>query len=425
MVKAHVVAAFALASTGCDLVTNSFETNPFSGDPFPIIAETDSGALVVGMQEAGSTGFRNAVLDVLAPITLIDRGPDRQPQFNERTYTVFGARAPGLPLDQPRARFTGRVATLHPCALEHPVCEVGTPTEPRNFDAVIGMDAFASDALRLRVATRELFVFPDIAGDDVRRSQACDAVFPTPFRGGGTLILGGAEVSFPNRRIAIDACLAPHPDPRVQIPQRDRGLDALLVLSTALSTSLLNETTYARYREVFPTEPELTALPEHTVFLPSGPVSGHLTSLPSIAFVGNLSSAPRAPCRQVYASHLLESGTCKPGVDCPCEDGEKFCAAPAIVELAPPERLPVLIVADSNPTLQALRTELRPDRPEVDGILGTSALAAIELDIDYANDRLLARCLDTQTCGTRVTLADDRAREYLITCIGDDRGPFP
>jgi hypothetical protein len=285
------------------------------------------------------------------------------------------------------------------------------------------MDAFASDALRVRLETNELFILPDIAGDDTRRSAACDAVLPQPFRGGGTLILGGAEVRFPNRRIAIDACLAPNPDP--SLPQRDRGVDALLVLSTALSTSLLNESAYARYREVFPAEPALEALAEDTVFLPSGPVTGRLTFLPSIALVGNLSSSPRAPCRQVYASHLLEGGSCRPGFDCPCEDGEKFCDAPAIVELAPPGRLPVLIVPDSNRTLQALRTELRPDRPEVDGILGTSALAAIELDIDYAHNRLLARCADRTTCGARVILADAEARNYLISCLGDERGPFP
>jgi hypothetical protein len=362
---------------------------------------------------------------MLTPITLIDRGASRQPEFNTRTFTLYGATAPGEALDHPRAQFSElKVATLHPCSLMTATCEVGTPDAPRPFDAVIGLDAFASDALRLRLATNEMFIFPDIAGDDVRRSEACDAVLPQPFRGGGTLILGGAEVSFSNRRIAIDTCLAPDPNPL--LPQRDRGVDALLVLSTAIGTSLLNEAAYTRYLELHPTELPIEMLPEATVLLPSGPISGRLTSLPSLALVGNLSSNPRAPCRQVYASHALEEADCTPSGDCPCEDGNVFCAAPAIIELAPTGRIPFLIVSNSDPTLQALRTELRPDRPEVDGILGTAALAALELDIDYAHDRLLGRCVDLTTCGARAQLGSNReTRDYVTACLGEARGPFP
>lgn len=411
---------------GCDYFT-FFDTNPFSGDPFPILVETDSGAVVVGIRESSSRPMREAVLDVLSPITIVDLGADVEPEFNDRTFTLYGARAPGEPLDQPRARLDARVATLHPCLRDTPICEVGTPAAPRSFDAIIGLDAFSSDSLRLRLDTHEMFIFPDIAGDSTRRAEACDVVMPAPFRGGGTLILGGAEVSFPNRRIAIDTCLAPNPDPREQMPQRDRGVDALLVVSTAIGTSMINEATYTRYREVFATEPALDALPEETILLPSGPVTGRMTTIPAIALVGNLSSVPRAPCRGVYASHLFERGSCLPGVDCPCPDGKLFCSAPSVIELAPPARIPVLVVPNDNPTLQALRTELRPDRPEVDGLLGTSALAGLELDIDIPHDRLLGRCVDTANCGARVQLAEDepKARDYLRTCLGDERGPFP
>lgn len=426
MVKLPAVLALVACAAGCDYITSGFETNGFSGDPYPIVVDTDSGAIIVGLTASGNTTMRTAVLDVLSPITLIDRGPDVEPQFTTRTLTLYGASAPGAPLDVPRARIESkRTALLHPCSLDLDTCEIGSPEVPRPFDALVGLDSFGGDALRLRLATQEMFIFPDIAGDNTDRSRACDAVLPQPFRGGGTLIVGGAEVAFTNWRIAIDTCLAPNPDPA--IPQRDRGIDALLVLSTAIGTSLLNESTYARYREVYPLEPELEALPEGSVLLPDGPVTGRLTSLPSIALVGNLSSEARAPCRQVYASHVLEGGSCNPdpGFDCPCSDGNLFCAAPAIIELAPPARIPVLIVSNLDPTLQALRTELRPDRPEVDGLLGTAALSALELDIDYPHDRVLGRCVDTTACGARVTLADDEARPYLISCLGTERGPFP
>jgi len=422
-----LVGALGLGSaTGCDYLTSSFETNSFSGDPYPIEVETSSGALVVGLAEDGRSGVRNTVLDVLSPITVVDRGADKQLSVDSITLTLYGITATGE-FGEPRARFEDKsVVTLHPCDLTTAVCEVGSDTMPRSFDAVLGMDAFSGDALRIRRATNELFVFPDIAGDDLHRSRACDAVFPSTFRGGGTLMLGGTEVQFPNRRIAIDTCLAPNPTGETQ---RDRGLDALLVLSTALGPTLLNEAIYARYQQLDPAAPALESLPEQIVNLPSGPVAGRVTSLPAIALVGNLPSNPRAPCRQVYAHHLLATQNCGPGIDCPCADGQTFCSVPAVVELAPTGRLTVLIVPNDNPTLQALRTELRPDRPEVDGILGSEALDALELDIDYPNGRLLARCVDRQTCGARITIADRdspaQERKNIAGCLRDEPGPFP
>jgi hypothetical protein len=424
LAPATVVAALALTLTvpACDLLTGTRQTPTFSGDEFPINVDATSGAVIVGLTESGRTGRRTAVIDMLSPFTVIDRGPGASPALSTASLTLYGAVERGEPLVLPRARFADTsVVTLHPCHNSTAVCEVGSPGAPRAFDALVGVNAFASDALRLRMASEEIFILPDIAGDDLHRSRACDAVLPSPFRGGGTLILGGAELRFTNFRIAIDTCIAPNPS--ALVPQRERGLDALLVLSTAIGPSLLSESTYARYRQLDPTVAELDVLPQHTVLLPSGPVSGRLTELPSIALVGNLGSNPRAPCRQVYAHHLLTRRDCARGDDCPCGT-DRFCPVPAIVELAPPLRIPVLIVPDANPTLLALRTELRPDRPEVNGILGTDALHALELDIDYPHDRLLARCIDRASCSARVTLAEPASRRWILGCLGDTPGPL-
>jgi hypothetical protein len=407
---------------GCgvvDFATSSFETNDFSGDEFPTYVDRTSGGVIVGLQEGKQ--HRTAVLDVLSPMTLIDRGPDARVSIDDSDLVVQGARAgPTGELDLPRAAFASKqVVTLHPC--KTPVCEIGTPTAPREFDAIVGLDAFSSDALRLRLGDDQVFILPDIAGSELHRSRACDAVLPSPFRGGGTLVLGGTELGFSNWRIAIDTCIAFNPD---QFATQDkRGSDALLVVSTALGISILSESAYARYRELDVTIPDVTALPQSQVNLPSGAINGHLTTLPSLALVGNSSGFPRAPCRQMWTSHLLASRNCRAGDDCPCSDGDKFCPAPAIVEVSEPVR--VLVVADSNPTLQALRTELRPDRPEVDGILGADALRALELDIDYAHDRLVARCTDRSVCAARPVLADSEARTYVNGCLGAQAGSIP
>ena len=51
MVKRALVCAIALA--GCDKLTSSFETNDFSGDPFPILIDDSSGAILIGVRESG------------------------------------------------------------------------------------------------------------------------------------------------------------------------------------------------------------------------------------------------------------------------------------------------------------------------------------------------------------------------------------
>ncbi len=63
--------------------------------------------------------------------------------------------------------------------------------------------------------------------------------------------------------------------------------------------------------------------------------------------------------------------------------------------------------------MQTVRAELRPDQPEVDGILGTSALAALEMDVDYPHDRVLARCT-TADCTMRTALPEDTETDRAI-----------
>jgi hypothetical protein len=417
-----VVKAVALlaALSGCSYLTSSFETNGFSGDPFPVQVETSSGAIVVGLQQPGHS-TRTAVLDVMSPITVFDPGAGINATISAPVLTLMGLDAANGQLDKPRGEFTSeQVVNLHPCTDD--TCSVGSETTPRPFDAIMGMDSFASDALRLDTGAGELFVLPDVAGDDSNRGLACDGVLATPFRGGGTLLVGGTEVSFANFRVAIDTCLAFDPDPK--LTQDERGANVLLVLSTAIGMSILDETAYARYRAVVASAPDVSALADGSVRLPSGIVRGKLAQVSSLALVGNSSSAPRAPCRQVYAHHLLTLGDCAPGDDCPCTAGNTFCPVPAVIELTPPAPIDVLIVPDDDSTLQALRAELRPDRPEVDGILGTQALALLELDLDYQHDRALGRCTGPFQCAVRPELSSQARRDTINNCLALPPGPI-
>lgn len=77
-------------------------------------------------------------------------------------------------------------------------------------------------------------------------------------------------------------------------------------------------------------------------------------------------------------------------------------------------------MGDDDPTLQALRAELRPDQAEVDGILGTLAMRTAEFDIDYPHDRALARCTSaapTSGCKLRPGLTYEADREQIQACF--------
>jgi hypothetical protein len=410
--------AAAGAAAACSLVTDSFRSNDFSGDSFPIRVELTSGAVVVGVRDgAPGVSDRAALLDVLSPLTVIDPGLGARDAITSGGLTILGADDSGA-LTVPRAQLrTTQIARIHPCAAEE--CAVGPPPG-RPFQAIIGADALAGDALRLRLdpAAPRAFLIADVGGTDRDRTFVCDAVFPAPYRGGGTLVVAGTEVNFGGRRVTVGACLGG--DPRAA-PQGRRGADALLVVSTGVGATVLGEAAYLRYRQVRPTAPPLEALPAEELLLPSGPVIGRRATVDRVWLAAASSSAQRAPCRQIFAHELLTARDCEPlETDCPCADPDRFCPVPAVVDLRPPAGLAVLVVPDSSATLQALRAELRPDQPEVDGILGTGALALIELDIDYPRNRALVRCLPGAPCLARPAIDEANDRTQVRNCV---RGP--
>jgi hypothetical protein len=439
-----VLLAGALA--GCSLITDSFLTNDFSGDPFPTQVDTRGGAVMVGMQPLDGSPPHPAVLDLLSPFTLLDPHTGDDPTLTMVDLMLLGENVDGM-ATLPRARFPqAQLISLHPCVpladctvaipnQQVPTCAVGTPGNLRPFDGVIGADVLAGDAIRLRLADSEIFVLPDIGGSDRGRTLSCEAVFDSPYRGGGTLVISGTEMTFGNRRITLSACLGQAPDPGpMALNPTQHGADALFVVSTSIGISILGESAYERYRTAAPeaNAPELAQLPADAVCLPSGPVTGRLAAIDRMALVGASISNGLSPCRHIYAHHVLADGpvpqhpdedcATATGMNCPCKDGSSFCAVPAVVELTPktpdgrPSSIPVLVVDDTDPTLQALRTELGPDQPEVDGLLGADALRSAEVDVDYPHDRLIARCSGPD-CLVRpqFTMESDRCR--INQCI--------
>lgn len=194
-----------------------------------------------------------------------------------RTFHFGQNRSTGA-LDVPRAQLGGSIVDINVCADDN--CRVGTGAGPVAIAAILGSDNLIGDALRLRFDTSQIFILPNIGPrDNGDRTKLCNAVFASPFRGGGTLLLGSTEIPFSGRRIALTACAAA--DPRAEIPQGQRGTDLLLIASTAVGPTIIGEA-YRRYQLAHATAPLLETLPVNSAWLPSGLIEGRLGSLPNL-----------------------------------------------------------------------------------------------------------------------------------------------
>jgi hypothetical protein len=72
-------------------------------------------------------------------------------------------------------------------------------------------------------------------------------------------------------------------------------------------------------------------------------------------------------------------------------------------------QIPVAIIADDSPYLQGYRFDLRPEEPEIDGVIGAAALGRSRVEIDYISsparaafscesDALRAECFAAARC---------------------------
>lgn len=423
--RAHPAALVAaLAVAGCT------EAAP-PGDPFPIHATRAGGAFLTSFAadvDPDGAAARPAVIDVLSPFTVIDV-EDAPPRRTGIELRLLAPPTAGAATTVTRAAFDTSALFLHPCAGAG-ACTVGAPGTPTSIGAVIGYDTLRQAALRFQPDHDRLYVLDEVAGDGPVRDGVCDARMPEPFGGGGSVLVGGTELSFDGLRVALDVCLLGTPAVDRTTDPEVLGTDAALVLSTGIGPSILGESRYEAWRLAHGGEP-LSALPPATVLLPAGQVDGRLAAIPAMDVVGR-GAWKRGPCLGAYANRLLSTRlACDPAerndpTRCPC-DGALSCPAPSVLELAPPTPIAVVVVPDLSPVLQALRAELRPGLPEIDGILGMGAFTGSVLDVDYPNGRVLFRCeppaagcvpdpARAPTCAVRPQLPDPASAPSVVAC---------
>ncbi|MCP4449026.1 MAG: hypothetical protein GY811_27380 [Myxococcales bacterium] len=375
-------------------------------DPFPIQIDLTTGPVILKAEE-GSKGEFDIVVDVLSPITVLDsyRAGDviQDPLRRLVELTLYGTSDPPIP----RFQFRGVTAyDLHSCYPSEALCLAGEAENSREVYGILGSNLLSRSSVRFDFSGSEMRFFPDTAGTDSERTLACDAVFGSPFAGGGTLLINGSEVRFGALRPTLGVCM--HTEVvgelglQADTSVEEFGTDVQMAISTAIGPSLLTEEAYVRYA-ASGDAPAIETLEPATVYLPSGPVQGKLAEVPFLALTGDIGgdSNGRGPCRELYANaRMREIRSCAMDpVNCPCPEDRETCKAAAAVELGLTVR--ILVVQSGLPLLQALRDELRPQVPELDGVLGVEALRSLQVEFDFPNKRILMRCKDLGTCITR------------------------
>jgi hypothetical protein len=428
---------------------------------YPIPMSMDGGVVVVSLRIDDGDSVP-AVIDTLSPLTVVDgvavRGePVDEPERRRHDLTILSAAGD---TGVPRARF-GNLNSfdLHPCAGQDAgdgqPCRLGVDGATQPFYAILGADLWSDYAIRFSFAKRLLSLFPDVSGDDQARALLCETVFGAPFYGGGTLAVSGADIRFIGYRTAMGACMlaetpaatdAGPPVPvcpsgdagaAVSLPRRYGGLNALFVLSTGLPITLVSESFHARYLDrctELGVECDATLGAPEMLHVASGPIPVRRTTLTGLTLVSEYSDR-RGPCEELYTNAFMvrcgdlpqgesccgdrddERDCAMAALPCPCEgrqdEERQFCRAAAAAMLQ--HTFPVAVISDAEPMLQALRDELRPELPELDGILAPSAVEPLEIDMDYPNNRVLLRCEPTRAgqCATLPAIIDRDTRDDL------------
>lgn len=392
-------------------------------DPFPIRLDLSRGPAVLAV-DIGA-GPLPAVIDTASPFTVLDplAGGETEvpaPRRRRVTVTLLGLDDDGQPTI-PRARFPDTAAVeLHPCAGTGP-CALGLPADAVPFRVLIGADLLARSATRFDFPRSELRFFPQTTGTDAQLGDDCHAVIGNAFAGGGTLLVGGTEVSYSGRRPVISACVDGSQPRGEDLVAEQRGSDAFFLVSTGLGVTVLAASAYDRYAAIGDAPPRDSLVPGD-LLLASGPTGALFGEIGRLALVGSLpqddeGQTERGPCRELQLNRLMSVRSCDEtgGVSpCPCPDGAEFCRTAAAIDLDGP--IQVAVLEDGHPLFQALRDELRPDTPELDGILGTAALAPLRLELDYVGRRMVMRCMTAQGCITRPAVRSGAAQTSIDRC---------
>lgn len=415
------------------------------GEPISLKATSD-GALWVRLRDTkGAAGEGWGLLDTSAPVSYWNEVPRGTPEVNPRSFDVLSedgevvrARfrdvwALGAPLAQPtevaaRQADGARAAVPNLVAQELeglPVLAVLGGEFWRNFASIVDRTPDAG------TPTVSLWPQQPATTGFLDRSQY--AVLEVDLYGGGQLNADGepdflglrGPHQFPGSQMLLRGCAAPSAFVAATetLPQCCRGeartlatgTDVALALATGVGGVMMSEASWARVALALGQVPASLPAEPAFVYHPNEPdvIVGRRMSLPRLALVNlevpvgqdegacvELGRARRTELVALSQTRSSSTAHCPPPCDRDPRDPGKGMASAAYVEID--EEIPVTVVPDGTRMLQALRAEVRPEGPELDGLLGVSALKSLRIELDYRPRpaRLIFSCQpgESETC---------------------------
>jgi hypothetical protein len=459
-----VVPALTLGTGGCGQECCTVDSEPITLGRAPLGTGVGAGGLVARAQLAGSTTPFDMVVDTGSPVTILaGPAPQGSIEIQQGGFDLLDGN------DRVRARFRN----LGLFSL--PLGPVGDATEvPRG---VLGGDLLHAFSMEFR------FAAPCDAGGDAGAGPGCsyvtfwrhqgaslgfleDAGYAVvrfqPYGGGETTALSQPDflglqgpVTLPATRVVLRTCAVPRVFSRTEPPEaeaccargdeitppRATGVDLSLLLATGVGPMVLSQSAFARVAAQLAPTPAMTAAPLLVATWPT-PIAAEWTTLPRFALVDGFeppSTGDEGPCVDLGRARRIEWSVAQqappagstevhaPVAACvqpcdtdPSETSEALSSA-AYIELG--GAVPVAVVDDAEPFLQSLRADIRPEGPDIDGLVGAAALGAARLEVDYLADtpRVIFSCevgASTDTCYTAARCPRLPDQSSLHLCFG-------
>jgi hypothetical protein len=252
-----------------------------------------------------------------------------------------------------------------------------------------------------------------------------------------------APVTLPPTRVVLRTCAAPEAFvPDVRPPNccsrgtevtLATGVDLSLLLATGVGPLVLSQAAWTRVLPKLAAAPAMSSGPLLIATWPT-PIPAMWSTIPRVALV-DMETLPQndpGPCVELGRSRRLEwvarqqqahpdVAACVQPCDTDPREPDKAQNSAAYLELG--GSIPVAVVADSEAYLQALRFDVRPEGPEIDGLIGAGALAPARLEVDYRGSatRAIFSCeqqVPRETCfaASRCPRLPDSGHRHL--CFG-------
>ncbi len=386
-------------------------------------------------------------IDTASPLTVSNGSADGSPQTVSLSFDILGAVA-GNPV---RARFSDIDV------LPVPLGTIGdAATQPA---MVFGGDLLRGFSVELRFSLPSMTLWPNQRADDSFLEDVGYAVIHfTPFGGGELDATGPADVlglrgpvDVAPSRIVFRACGAPDlfdpaTSPRQACCQRgdevadSSGTPLSLLLATGAGPLVLTRSAWTRML------PGLSPVPSETpgmLYLAAAKpaLAVSWTTLPEAAHMALVNqeataSADPGPCVELARARRIEwvayrqskyasEAICVQPCDTDPNEPDKAQSSAAYIEIGgeAANPIPVAIIADTDPFIEGLRADIRPEGPELDGIIGAGVLGKTRVEVDYRSSsmRAIFSCdgeTNRQICwtGARCPRLPDQSTQHA--CFG-------